>query len=579
MAHYDEEPTGNGNFGNESTEKSIKSCYAVVYELENRKWVVSGEGGWSEVHLCEDSLDNSHRILAWTVKSQQVLMNCNVTAECAYKEKSKNFHSFSDENGNRYGLGFHKSESGLKQATQFLKSVKSVISACTAAMNAVPPPSMPPAPPVASSHHSAHKYQSGHGHGHQQAQYGQSVQPGPPPNPYQQQQPVAKSGSMSQSKSPTAPSMYKNDSNSHSATHYSSPKSNHQYDSQSRKGSQYQYHQPPQQKQPPPQPQQQKQSHYKRPPHGNSMQVNSVSPRDSSPSPQHSASLGNAAHAKLNGADTHSFQPTVPHYHLSKQSQLSVPTVPLGPLGNLKILPPKQQKHFSGDKKIKNPTAVEHKMRVLHDKETGLYTGLPQEWLEHLNKQFGVNPKDLKGVKLEEYEAKIPNVLVALRSKLEEANAYQQVGIFRLAPNASDNKAVKEKIDKGVLDVAEEQKVDVNVYANLIKVWFRDLPDPLLNCVNPDLIEHVASADEAGKVVQQMPEPSKSIFLWLCDMCVDVAQYEQKNKMGAGNMAIVVGPNLFNLDKIENPMKAMTFSGKVVEFFKHAIIWRQKMWE
>ena len=44
----------------------------MVYELDNRKWVVAGEGGWSEVHLYEDSLDNSHRILAWTVKSQQV---------------------------------------------------------------------------------------------------------------------------------------------------------------------------------------------------------------------------------------------------------------------------------------------------------------------------------------------------------------------------------------------------------------------------------------------------------------------------------------------------------------------------
>lgn len=32
-----------------TTEKSIKSCYAVIYELKNRKWVVSGEGGWSEV--------------------------------------------------------------------------------------------------------------------------------------------------------------------------------------------------------------------------------------------------------------------------------------------------------------------------------------------------------------------------------------------------------------------------------------------------------------------------------------------------------------------------------------------------
>jgi len=215
----------------------------------------------------------------------------------------------------------------------------------------------------------------------------------------------------------------------------------------------------------------------------------------------------------------------------------------------------------------------------LHDKETGLYTGLPKEWLEHLNKQFGVAPKDLPCVQLEEYEAKIPKVLVNLRHKLEEADAYQQVGIFRLAPNASDNKAVKEKIDKGVMDGAEEEKVDVNVYANLIKVWFRDLPVPLLNCINPDLIEHVESPEMAGKVVHQMPEPSKSIFLWLCDMCVDVAQYEKHNKMGAGNMAIVVGPNLFNADNIENPMKAMTFSGKVVEFFKHAILWRQKMWQ
>ena len=78
--NFADEPAQSGQqFGNgQSTEKSIKSCYAVVYELDNRKWVVAGEGGWSEVHLCEDSLDNSHRILAWTVKSQQVC-SCNNT--------------------------------------------------------------------------------------------------------------------------------------------------------------------------------------------------------------------------------------------------------------------------------------------------------------------------------------------------------------------------------------------------------------------------------------------------------------------------------------------------------------------
>merc|ERR1712013_677277 len=275
--------------------------------------------------------------------------------------------------------------------------------------------------------------------------------------------------------------------------------------------------------------------------------------------------------AQLNGLRSGGAQPT---YHLDSALQSAKPTVPLGPLGNLKILPAKQNKHWSGDKKIKNPTAVEHKVRVTHDKDTGLYTGLPAEWLEHLNKQFGVNPKQLPSVALHGYTSKIPKVLVTLRTALESAHAYEQVGIFRLAPNAEKNKQMKSQIDKGQSVGFDGVNVDVNVYATLIKVWFRDLPDPLLNCVNPDMIEHVASKEEASKVVQTMAEPNQSIFLWLCDMCVEIAKYEKTNKMSAGNMAIVVGPNLFNTNQFENPMKAMTYSGKVVEFFKHAILWR-----
>lgn len=285
---------------------------------------------------------------------------------------------------------------------------------------------------------------------------------------------------------------------------------------------------------------------------------------ESSPSPQPNGSHPNNKY-------------NIPQNHLAPSLQKSIPTDDIGPLGHLKILPAKTQKHFSGDKKIKNPTAVEHKTRVTHDKETGLYSGLPAEWMDHLNKQFGVNPKLLPGVELDEYESKIPKVLVRLRHALEEHDAYQQVGIFRLAPNASVNNEVKSLIDRGKLNDEEEEKIDVNVYANLIKVWFRDLPDPLLNCANPDLIEHVSNSKEAESAISDFVEPNKSIFLWLCDMCVDIAQYEKTNKMSAQNMAIVVGPNLFNTDKFENPMKAMTYSGKVVEFFKHSILYRAEM--
>ena len=45
-------------------------------------------------------------------------MNCNINVadHCVYTKKTNNFHSFDDGYGCKYGLGFHNSESGLKQS-------------------------------------------------------------------------------------------------------------------------------------------------------------------------------------------------------------------------------------------------------------------------------------------------------------------------------------------------------------------------------------------------------------------------------------------------------------------------------
>jgi len=211
---------------------------------------------------------------------------------------------------------------------------------------------------------------------------------------------------------------------------------------------------------------------------------------------------------------------------------------------------------------------------VYHDKDTGQFIGVPKEWSEVLNQQFGITPKLLPSIQLQEYNAKIPRVLIQLKETLSSHDGFHQVGIFRLAPNAMDNNLMKATINRGKFD-QNEQNIDCNVYANLIKVWFRDLPDPLLNCIRPELIENANTQDDVVKIIQQFPEPNQSIFLWLCDLCVDVSVHDQENKMGPQNLAIVIGPNLFNTETFENPMKAMTYSAKVVEFFKKSIIWRQ----
>jgi len=246
------------------------------------------------------------------------------------------------------------------------------------------------------------------------------------------------------------------------------------------------------------------------------------------------------------------------------------------PLGRLRILPAKPQKFKSGDKKIQIPNNVEHTISVYHNKNDGKYVGLPKEWMKILNKQFGVAPKLLPSVQLPQYSAKIPRILIQLKSILSSENGFHQVGIFRLAPNSNHNNAIKAKIDSGEFDFNEE-KVDFNVYANLIKVWFRDLPDPLLNCVAPELIENINTQDDVIKIVAQLPEPNQSVFLWLCDMCVEVSAFEDENKMGPKNLAIVIAPNLFDISTFQNPTKAISYTAKVVEFFKISIIWRQQI--
>jgi len=238
------------------------------------------------------------------------------------------------------------------------------------------------------------------------------------------------------------------------------------------------------------------------------------------------------------------------------------------PLGILKILPPKPLKHKDSDANIMDPKEVEHTRHGYYDEAEQKFKGnFPKGFLEVLNRQFGMPPSKLPSVSVPGYGAKIPQVLLDLKAALKNNDGYKQVGIFRLAPNAEENNSVKALIDTGDF----KDNCDVNVTANLIKVWFRDLPTPLLNAVKPSVIEQAQTLDKVKTAMDQFPEPNKSILLWLWDLCVEVAAYSETNKMGPQNLAIVIGPNLFNTDSIQNPMAAMTFSAKVVTFFQRGI--------
>lgn len=404
---------------NNDTEQSVCSVYTVVYNFsdEDRSWKVAGSGGWSELHVCEDTSDGTYRILAWTHEKQEVLVNVNLNFQCDYKAKSDNFHSFKDEQGVRRGFGFHRSEKNLKNAKEFLEVVRKV---------------------------------------------------------------VAK--------------LRKNSQKSNSKNR------------------------------------------------------------------------------------NHSIIQQVPT--LTQEERTNPPEKDTS--GKLKIHPEWScaAKNMGADDKIELPTQVALEGSLVMDKKTGDFrpavgTKLPKGMLEAANMKFGVEPKTLPRIAIDGYKSKIPLLLVQMKERLKDLKGLEEQGIFRLAPDAEECKKIQSMMNKGSDWL--NTPCDVNVIANLIKIWFRELPEPILNTVDPAVIELSQTEEKVKKSLQKFSEINSTLLCWLWDFCCELVVFEKKSKMNVQNLGIVMSPNLFNTDHIENPMKAMEFSRKVTTYFQKGVTWRQKV--
>jgi hypothetical protein len=193
---------------------------------------------------------------------------------------------------------------------------------------------------------------------------------------------------------------------------------------------------------------------------------------------------------------------------------------------------------------------------------------------------------------------RLPAVLVALRRELLRADGLRVQGVFRLSADKARQAAARSAIDEGrwlglgsagagagsdEADVAAEPDSEAaNCAAALVKEWLRSLPTPLLAAVNQVAIadaaralapatsassaaaataaaaavaadraataqrgEPEAMAAAAAAVVDSVPEPERSVLLWVADLLCEVARYETANLMSLRALAIVMAPNLF----------------------------------
>jgi len=171
---------------------------------------------------------------------------------------------------------------------------------------------------------------------------------------------------------------------------------------------------------------------------------------------------------------------------------------------------------------------------------------------------FGVPVSDLDVT--EDGGLKIPSVLVTMKNYLYENGGIQVEGILH-AGSDSEMVLVKDQLNRGTFCGCK----DIHAIANLIKVWFRELPEPILNVIPAETLND--SAKDFMEIYHSLPEPNKSLLQWLLDLLTDVAAREKENKMGVKTLAIVISPNLYST----NSTDPIAMQQKVVAFIQNLI--------
>ncbi|XP_039266553.2 breakpoint cluster region protein-like isoform X1 [Styela clava] len=151
-----------------------------------------------------------------------------------------------------------------------------------------------------------------------------------------------------------------------------------------------------------------------------------------------------------------------------------------------------------------------------------------------------------------------------------ESRGMDEVGIYRVSGVASEVKDLKAYFDTNRKDVSLLlSNVDINAVAGCLKLYFRELPEPLFtNAKYSDFVEAVGLADPETKhntiwrLLADLPPANYHTLIYLRQHLLRVAENDSVNKMTLHNLATVFGPTL--LRPAEDPTKTDTKNSDVL---------------
>lgn len=150
-------------------------------------------------------------------------------------------------------------------------------------------------------------------------------------------------------------------------------------------------------------------------------------------------------------------------------------------------------------------------------------------------------------------KVEVPPVLEICADAVERIGL-QNTGIYRLSGTTSRVQKLKAKFDAdwSSVDVMSDEAIqDINIVAGCLKLWFRELPEPLLTFqLYPAFIEAAKIENDFVRQVRlheqvnELPDANYATLRFLMAHLDRVRAQESVNQMTAHNLAIVFGPTL-----------------------------------
>ena len=139
-------------------------------------------------------------------------------------------------------------------------------------------------------------------------------------------------------------------------------------------------------------------------------------------------------------------------------------------------------------------------------------------------------------------------------------------GIFRIQPDQEACADLKAALNAD--PAATGGCANAHAFANLIKVWFRELPEKLLSAVSMAEILEQTGADCMAVLSADRKTRGRAL-----DVCADVAAEQTSNKMSERAIAIVLAPNLYAPPEAEddNPLEGLLRTQKMTKFLSELL--------